>query len=116
MPLKISLSGVRGTLPDALTPEVCLDFAKAFGTYLEGGKVVVGTDPRKSSEFIKGIVFQGLLSTGCKVVDLGICPTPTVGIMTRELRAAGGLIITASHNPLPWHGLKFLRDDGIFLY
>jgi phosphomannomutase len=119
MTLKISISGVRGLVPKSLTSEVCLDFAKAFGTYLDETSdnklVVVGTDPRASSEFIKGIVFSGLLSTGCKVIDLGVCPTPTVGIMVRELKAAGGVIITASHNPLPWNGLKFVREDGIFL-
>lgn len=115
MTLKISISGVRGLVPGSLTPEVCLDFAKAFGTYLGGGKVVVGTDPRRSSEFIKGIIFSGLLSAGCKVIDLGICPTPTVGIMVRELEADGGIVITASHNPLPWNGIKFMRGDGIFL-
>jgi phosphomannomutase len=115
MPLIISISGVRGLVPDSLTPEVCLDLAKAFGTYLNGGKVVVGIDPRKSSETIKEIIFSGLLSTGCKVVDLGIAPTPTVGIMTKALEAAGGIIVTASHNPLPWNGLKFLRGDGVFL-
>lgn len=119
MTLKISISGVRGFVPDTLTPEVCLDFAKAFGTYLhdENNKptVVIGTDPRASSEFIKGIVFSGLMNTGCKVIDLGICPTPTVGIMIKELKADGGIVITASHNPLPWNGLKFMRHDGIFL-
>ncbi|HVN67574.1 MAG TPA: phosphoglucosamine mutase [Candidatus Sulfotelmatobacter sp.] len=115
MPLKISISGVRGTVPDSLTPEVCLDLAKAFGTYLGKGTVVIGADPRRSSEFIKGIVFSGLLSTGIKVVDIGIAPTPTVGIMVRELAAAGGIVITASHNPLPWNGLKFMRGDGVFL-
>jgi phosphomannomutase len=115
MSLIISISGVRGIVPDSLTPQVCLDLAKAFGTYLGGGKVVVGTDPRQSSEFIKGIIFSGLLSTGCRVVDLGIAPTPTVGIMTKGLEAAGGIVVTASHNPLPWNGLKFMRGDGIFL-
>ncbi len=119
MTLKISISGVRGLVPESLTAEVCLEFAKAFGTYLlensSNKLVVVGTDPRSSSEFIKGIVFSGLLSTGCQAVDLGICPTPTVGIMVRELSAAGGIVVTASHNPLPWNGLKFMRRDGIFL-
>ena len=121
MALKISISGVRGIVPETLTTEVCLDFAKAFGTYLlENGhpaspKIVIGCDPRASSESIKKIVFSGLLSCGCEVIDLGICPTPTVGIMVRELKAAGGMVITASHNPLPWNGLKFIREDGIFL-
>ncbi|MBI5399001.1 phosphoglucosamine mutase [Candidatus Saganbacteria bacterium] len=120
MSLKISISGIRGFVPEALTPEICLDFAKAFGSSLQDGNpgertVVIGTDPRASSEFIKGIVFSGLLATGCRVIDLGICPTPTVGIMVRELKADGGMVITASHNPLPWNGLKFMRHDGIFL-
>lgn len=121
MALKISISGVRGLVPETLTPEVCLDFAKAFGTFLQESeldlpkKIVIGTDPRASSEFIKGIVFSGLLACGCQVIDIGICPTPTVGIMVRELKAAGGMVITASHNPLPWNGLKFLRWDGLFL-
>jgi phosphomannomutase len=116
MTLKISISGVRGFVPESLTPEVCLDFAKAFGTYLgTKKKVVVGTDSRASSEIIKGIVLAGLLSTGCEVIDIGIAPTPTIGVMVRQLKAAGGVIITASHNPLPWNGLKFVRDDGIFL-
>ena len=125
MSLKISISGVRGFVPETLTPEVCLDFAKAFGTLLSETRkktpvVVIGTDARKSSEFIRGIVFAGLLSTGCRVIDIGIAPTPTVGFMTRKLKADGpsadgGMIITASHNPLPWNGLKFIRHDGIFL-
>ncbi len=122
MTLKISISGVRGLFPETLSPEVCLDFAKAFGDYLSGGKrtdspqrVVVGSDPRASSEIIQGIVFYGLISSGCQVINLGVCPTPTVGIMVRELKADGGVVITASHNPLPWNGLKFMREDGIFL-
>lgn len=122
MTLKISISGVRGYVPDSLTPEVVLNFAKAFGTYLyfqkpkkKLRKVVIGSDPRQSSEQIKNIVCKGLFSTGCDVIDLGICPTPTVGIMTKKLMADGGVIITASHNPLPWNGIKFVRDDGIFL-
>ncbi|MBI5078986.1 phosphoglucosamine mutase, partial [Candidatus Saganbacteria bacterium] len=109
MALKISISGVRGLVPEDLTPEVCFNFAKALGVYFKGGKIVVGADPRPSSKPIKKIVFAGLTSAGCNVTDLGICPTPTVGLMVRKLRAAGGIIITASHNPLPWNGLKFVR-------
>jgi len=122
MTLKISISGIRGFFPETLSPEICLDFAKAFGAYLpekektaSSRKVVVGCDPRASSETIREIVFRGLISSGCRVIDLGVCPTPTVGIMVRELKAAGGVVITASHNPLPWNGLKFMREDGIFL-
>jgi phosphomannomutase len=113
--LKISISGVRGIANQSLTPEVCLNFAKAFGTYLKGGRVVVGTDTRSSSEFIKGIVLSGLISCGCRVIDLGVAPTPTVGLMVKELQADGGLVVTASHNPPEWNGLKFIREDSIFL-
>ncbi|MFA6169906.1 MAG: phosphoglucosamine mutase [Candidatus Margulisiibacteriota bacterium] len=115
MALKISISGVRGTIPDSLTPELCLDFAKAFGTYTNGGTIVIGIDPRPSSEYIKGILYAGLLSAGCKVIDIGIAPTPTVGIMTKLLRADGGIVVTASHNPLPWNGIKFMTPEGLFL-
>jgi len=113
--LKISISGVRGIANESLTPEVCLNFAKAAGTYFEGGALAMGCDTRTSSEFIKGIVMQGLLSCGCKILDLGIVPTPTLGFAIRELKIDGGVMITASHNPKEWNGLKFLRDDGIFL-
>ncbi|MBU0573616.1 MAG: phosphoglucosamine mutase [Candidatus Margulisiibacteriota bacterium] len=115
MTLKVSVSGVRGIVDQSLTPEICLNFAKAFGTLLNDGHIVVGTDPRASSEFIKGIVIQGLVSTGCKVTDLSICPTPTVALMVQQLKAHGGIVVTASHNPQEWNGLKFLRYDGIFL-
>lgn len=113
--LKISISGARGTVPDSLTSDVCLELAKAFGTYLNGGTVVVGCDTRQSSEFIKGIAIEGLMACGCKAIDLSIATTPTVGVLVKHLKAKGGLIITASHNPEPWNGLKFVRSDGIFL-
>jgi len=122
MTLKISISGIRGYVPESLTPEVCLDFAKAFGAWLEqeypkkkNKKVVIGQDPRQTSDYIKGIAASGLAASGCQVIDIGICPTPTVGLMIKHLKADGGIVITASHNPLPWNGLKFMRNDGIFL-
>lgn len=113
--LKISISGVRGIVGESLTPEVILEFSKAFGTYLKGKTVVLGADTRPSNEEIKDIVFDGLTSCGCNVIDLGITTTPTVGILTRHLKAAGGMVLTASHNPNPWNGLKFIAGDGIFL-
>ncbi|KAF0134565.1 MAG: manB [Candidatus Saganbacteria bacterium] len=113
--LKISISGVRGIYGDSLTPEICLDFAKAAGTYFDGGVLAVGSDTRESSEFIKGIVIHGLVSCGSNILDLGIVPTPTIGIAIRENKLSGGIMITASHNPKEWNGLKFFRSDGIFL-
>lgn len=113
--LKIGVSGVRGIIGDSLTPDLVLDLSKAFGTYLKGGKVVVGTDSRTSREMLKYSVFAGLLSMGCEVIDVGIVPTPTVQLMVKEFQADGGVIVTASHNPHEWNGLKFVRSDGIFL-
>jgi len=61
---------------------------------------------------IKAAVIDGLTSTGCEVVDIGIVPTPTVQIITREQNAKGGVVVTASHNPLPWNGIKFIKVKG----
>lgn len=113
--LKISISGVRGIPKESLTPEVVISLSRSFGEYLGSGKVVVGRDPRISSQSIKYQVFSGLLLSGCQIIDLGVVPTPTVQIMVSELKASGGLMITASHNPLPWNGLKFISRAGMFL-
>jgi phosphomannomutase len=111
----ISISGVRGVIGEGLTPEVMLGFAQAYGTYCKGGRVVLGRDSRISGPMLHHAVTAGLMAVGCEVIDLGIAPTPTVKIATHNLRAAGGLIITASHNPVMWNGLKMLASDGLFL-
>jgi phosphomannomutase len=109
----ISVAGIRGIVGETLTAEDFVTYALAFGTMADGGKVVVGRDTRPSGEMIRDLVCGALISTGCKVVDLGIAATPTIGVMVRELRAAGGgVAITASHNPLEWNALKFFRRDG----
>ncbi len=113
--LKIGISGVRGIVGESLTPQLCSHFAQAFGTYLGGGTVIVGRDSRKSGDMVRGAVVSGLLSTGCGPVDIGICPTPTIMIYTKDTRAAGAIEITASHNPGEWNGLKFINSDGLFL-
>jgi len=113
--LKISISGVRGVVGDSLTPALVARFGQAFGTYAGGGRVVVGRDPRTSGEMVWQAVVAGLLSSGCRVVDLGVCPTPTVQLMVRRLEARGGVAITASHNPPEWNALKFVGADGRFL-
>jgi phosphomannomutase len=112
--LLVSISGVRGIVGEGLTPEVALRYALAFGNYCKAGKVFLGRDTRTSGEMLRGAVVCGLLASGCDVVDLGICPTPTVGIVAEESKAYG-LVITASHNPIQWNGLKFIGKDGIFL-
>ncbi len=113
--LKISISGVRGIVGDFLTPQLIESFAKAFGSFIGPGRVMVGRDTRTSGEMLFHAVCSGLLSTGCIPVDLGICPTPSVQIRTKETEAVGGIIITASHNPSQWNALKFVGKNGIFL-
>jgi phosphomannomutase len=113
--LIISLSGVRGIIGKDLTPDVLSRLAGSFGTILPKGKVVVATDTRISREMCQRAVVSGLISTGCEVINLGICPTPALQTMIPKLKAQGGICITASHNPPDWNGLKFYTGEGILL-
>ncbi|MFH1779084.1 MAG: phosphoglucosamine mutase [Candidatus Omnitrophota bacterium] len=113
--LKIGVSGVRGIVGETLTPQLLASFAEAFGSYVGRGKVLVGSDTRTSKDMVKYAVFSGLLSSGCEPVDLGICPIPTLLIRTKYSKAAGGIAITASHNPVQWNALKFINKDGLLL-
>jgi phosphomannomutase len=113
--LKISISGVRGVVGESLTPSLLTRFAQAFGTYVGGGRIVVGRDTRTSGEMVSQAAVAGLLSSGCRIVDLGVCPTPTVQLLVRKIAARGGVAITASHNPPEWNALKFVGADGLFL-
>jgi phosphomannomutase len=114
-PLMISVAGVRGVVGDSLTPPVVTRFAAAFARSLGPGPVVVGRDARPSGPVVYHAVAAGLRSAGREVVDLGLATTPTTEIAVERLRAAGGVIITASHNPAPWNALKFLSARGEFL-
>ncbi len=113
--LKISISGVRGVVGESLTPTLLTRFAQAFGTYVGFGTIVIGRDTRTSGEMVRQAVIAGLLSSGCRVIDLGICPVPTLQLMVRQRRAQGGIEITASHNPAEWNALKFVNAEGLFL-
>jgi phosphomannomutase len=115
LPLKISISGVRGVVGDSLTPQLLASFAQAFGSYLGRGKVIVGQDARISGTMVKNAIYSGILSVGCQPVDVGICPIPSILILTKERRAIGGIAVTASHNPKDWNGLKFINGKGLFL-
>ncbi len=114
-PLKIDISGVRGIIGETLVPEMIINFACAFGTYLKGGKIGVGCDTRASREMVKSAVLSGLISTGCDIVDLGICPTPIIQYTAKRLGLKGAIAITASHNDSNWNALKFIKADGTFL-
>lgn len=113
--LKIGISGVRGVVGETFTPELAVGFAQAFATYLDSGTVLVCRDARASGPMVRAAVLAGLLAAGCEVVDLGICPTPSLQLSVRRLGAAGGVSITAGHNPEPWNALKFVRGDGLYL-
>lgn len=126
-PLMLGVSGLRGIVGKSLTPEVAARFAWAFGTWLGqrgdrldratswGGRplVIIGADGRRGYELIRDAAIAGLSGAGCFVVDLGVAMTPTVGLVVDHDDADGGLIITASHNPQEWNGLKCLVRDAV---
>jgi phosphomannomutase len=119
--LIISVSGMRGVVGENLTPIVAAEYGSAFGTFLRssvdaGGRpftVCIGRDSRVSGPMLMSAVTAGLCAAGIDVIDLGIVPTPSVGIMVRRLRCEGGIIITASHNPVPYNGIKLLLSNGM---
>jgi phosphomannomutase len=110
--LIVSVSGVRGVIGRGLTPQAALAFASAFAARVDGGPVVVSRDGRPSGVVLWHAVVAGLTAGGCAVHDVGVAPTPTVGLAVKELGAAGGIQITASHNPAEWNGLKLFGPDG----
>ena len=113
--LMVSISGVRGEIGSTLSPQTIEKYVMAFAAYLKGGKVVLGRDSRVSGPFVNDIVKGCLAASGCEVIDIGIVPTPTVEMEIEYHKAAGGIAITASHNPIQWNGLKFMGSDGRFL-
>ena len=114
--LRISQVGLRGVVGGGLTAAHVLDFASAFGTFLEPGKaVIVGRDPRASGIMIREGVVSGLLACGRNVIDLGIAPTPVIQHTIRRMDAAGGISIGASHNAAEWNALKFFGRNAIYL-
>jgi len=124
--LMVSVSGVRGLVGTDLTPEVVARWAAAFGTWacaVRGApfagkrrpRVVLGRDSRTSGPMFARAAMAGLMSVGCDVIDVGLVPTPTVQLAVEHHRAAGGIALTASHNPIEWNALKFVGPDGIYL-
>ena len=115
MALMISVSGIRGIFGSDLTPENLSRFTAAYGSWLEGGTVVVGRDSRISGKLCEDIVVATLRSVGCTVIRAGIVPTPTVAMGVLKHKAQGGIIISASHNPGEWNALKLLNNKSEFL-
>jgi len=117
-----SISGIRGTIGgapgEALTPVDAVKFAAAFGTWIKsrkGKKVVIGRDARPSGEMVSQLVAATLKGLGLDVIDLGLSTTPTVEIAVVAEKAGGGIILTASHNPVQWNALKLLNEKGEFI-
>lgn len=113
--LMSSISGIRGIVGNGLEPEVILKYTSAFGDLVGKGKVIVGRDARITGEMVSDLVTGTLLAKGIDVVDIGICPTPTVQLMVKKFNADGGIAISASHNPNEWNALKLLNKTGQFL-
>lgn len=111
----VSISGIRGIVGDGLTSQNVMQFAQAFGNYLGNGEVVVGRDSRVTGPMFQHAVFAGLMAAGCDIIDIGVCSTPTAQMAVEKLKARGGIVITASHNPIQWNALKLLDSTGMFL-
>ena len=117
--LMVSVSGFRGKVGHPLTPELVTSLAAGFGAFLRETQnskpVFLGRDSRTSGPMLARGAAAGLQSVGCDVVDLGMVPTPTLLLAVEEKGAAGGICVTASHNPGEWNALKFASAEGMFL-
>lgn len=116
MPLRISHVGLRGVVGQGLTAAHVLDFAAAFGAFLEPRRpVIIGRDPRASGAMLRQGAIAGLLACGHDVIDLGVVSTPVIQHAIRHHEAGGGISIGASHNTADWNALKFLGPRGVYL-
>ncbi|PKA17222.1 phosphoglucosamine mutase [Leptospira haakeii] len=112
--LMVSVSGIRGIIPTGLSPDVIFHSLMAFGSRLKGNTVVIGRDSRPSGAYIENIAIGIMLGMGKNVIRLGIVPTPTVKAVVAQSGAAGGIMISASHNPVIWNAFKFIGPGGFF--
>jgi len=111
----VSISGIRGIVGDGLDPEVIVKFASAYADFIGTGKIVIGRDSRITGEMVRQVLSGTLLAKGLDIIDIGICPTPTVQYTVKTLGAQGGIAISASHNPNQWNALKLLNCTGQFM-
>lgn len=119
--LILSISGMRGIVGDSFTASIAREYGSCFGTFAKetcAGKdekltACIGRDSRPSGQMLQSAVMEGLCAVGIDVIDLGIVTTPGVGIMVRELKCAGAIIVTASHNPVEYNGIKLLLSNGV---
>jgi phosphomannomutase len=111
----MSISGMRAVVGETLDPSLALKMGKAFGTFIGKGPVIIGGDTRVSYDMVQKAVVSGLVSVGTDVIDVGRVLTPTVQQMIRTFNAKGGIVISASHNPIQWNGIKLMNEAGSFL-
>ncbi len=113
--LMVSVSGIRGIVGNGLDPGSIVKYTSAYADFCKSGKIVIGNDGRISGNMVKHLVVGTLIAKGFEVIDIGICPTPTVLFNARVLNAQGGISISASHNPNEWNALKLLNANGEFM-
>lgn len=113
--LIISVSGLRGAVGSSLTPEVAMRYACAFAAGVEAGPILVTRDGRTTGRMLIDAVRSGLCAAGRQVIDADLAATPTTGVLVRQFQAAGGIQITASHNPALYNGLKLFSKEGRIL-
>ena len=113
--LMISSSGIRGVVGESMTPTLAIEVASSFGMLIGKGPIVVGGDTRVSHDCIMSAFVSGLLSVGTDVIQIGKVTTPTVQQAIRSHKAKAGVVITASHNPIIWNGIKLMNESGSFL-
>lgn len=106
-------SGVRGVVNIDITPEIALQIASAVAAYADSGKIIIGHDTRTSASMLEHSLIAGLLASGCSVNTLGLVPTPVLAYLTREIKADAGIMITASHNPPEYNGIKLFGRDSM---
>ena len=115
MKLITSISGIRGIYGQTLTDSIASKYVHSFSDIQESGTILLAQDSRPHGKYLYEKISQTLRSLGRDVISCGIIPTPTAQYIIKEKKLAGGVVITASHNPIEWNGLKFLDDDGCFL-
>ena len=113
--LMVSISGIRGIVGDGLDPETIVKYTSAYVDFCGAGKIVIGSDGRISGDMVKHTIIGTLIAKGNDVIDIGVCPTPTVLFNVKKHNAVGGIAISASHNPNEWNALKLLNYKGEFM-
>ncbi|MCB1070626.1 MAG: hypothetical protein KDL31_09730 [Kiritimatiellae bacterium] len=115
MTLRLASYGMRGFVGVSMTPRVVMDYAAAFGSYLNGGRVLVARDTRDSSPMLHAATLASLAGCGCEVLDLGVCPTPVAQFAVGLYEAAGAIAISGGHHGMGWNAITLVGSDGALL-